>query len=208
MWQQSNSVQVFRSVDMGFWPDPAYCLWLAHLGNRYIAFQEKLWYKTVASQIAEEIKEMSVGMKVSTTFCDPSMDIQTGADVRTIKGIFEDHGVPMDCSVNNREHYAHAVNTALNEEAEPGIPRLQILDTGCPYLIKTIPQMTYNPKRPMALADHKQDHAVVTLAYFLISYGSDSMRTYSNRSNQMRPWMRPKQTDRHLLGSDQVRDKR
>lgn len=208
MWHQPNSVQVFRAVDMGYWPDPAYCLWIAHLGNRYVAFQEKLWYKTVASDIAEEIKELSVGLRVSNTFCDPSMGIKTGADVRTIKDIFEEHGVPMEPSVNNREHYAHAVNTALIEEVEPGIPRLQIYGQGCPYLVKTIPQMRYDPKRPMALANHTQDHAVVTLAYFLISYGSGNNRDITSQSSQLRPWMKPKVSDRYVLGNDQVRGKR
>lgn len=191
---------------MGYYPDPAYCLWVAHLGNRYIAFQEQLWSKTIASDIAADIKDMSYGMKIVTTFCDPSMDIKTGADVRSIKDIFEDHGVPMEASINNREHYAHAVNTALNEEVEPGLPRLQILSTGCPYLIKTIPQMRYDPKRPMALADHSQDHAVVTLAYFLISYGSGNMGGAYNPT-QLRPWQKIKNLEHKHLGWDQVRDR-
>ena len=87
-------------------------------------------------------------MRIAMTYCDPVMDMKTAADVRTIREIFEENGVPMEASVNNREHYAHAVHTALQEEAEPGIPRLQILDRspgpgnlGCPYLIKTLPHL-------------------------------------------------------------------
>lgn len=210
MWTQSPSVRVYRAFDMGFYPDPAVCLWIAHLGNRYIVFKEKLWFRTVASDIAKDIIKESEGMRVSATYCDPSMDFQTGADVRTIKGIFEENGVPMETSVNNREHYAHAVHTALSEEVAPGIPRLQILDgdgkiDGCPYLIKTIPMMQFNEKRPMALADHKHDHAVVALAYFLISIGSYEHRVI--KSSTIPRWMHPKTTNASVLGSESVRDR-
>ena len=206
-WLQHPSVQVYRAFDMGFWPDPAYCLWIAHLGNRYVAFKEKLWYKTVASDIAQEIKDESDGMRVVITYCDPSMDIHTGADVRTIKDIFEDCGVPMESSINNRELYAHAVHTALVEEAEPGVPRLQIYAKGCPYLVRTIPQQRYDPKRPLAMANHHDDHATVALAYFLISNASNEHRTVST-GNKLRPWMMDKMPKRFTLGNDNVRDRR
>lgn len=202
IWQHSQSVQIYRAFDMGYFPDPAYCVWVAHVGNRYVAFKEKLWYKSVASDIAHEIIEESEGMRISATYCDPVMDIKTGADVRTIKDIFEDNGVPLEPSVNNREHYAHAVHSMLSEEAEPGIPRLQIveryLDIGCPYLIKTIPLQRYDPKHPLRMADHKDDHAVVALAYFGISSGAMEHKTLSSGSKSLPKWMQPKPKDRTL----------
>lgn len=212
MWKQHPNVRVFRAFDMGYFPDPAVCLWIAHLGDRYIVFKERLWFKTVASDIAKDIITESEGLRVDMTYCDPSMDIQTGADIRTIMDTFEAHGVPMEKSVNNREHYAHAIHTALAEEVEPGIPRLQILQgsgktIGCPYLIRTIPIMGFDEKRPLALADHKHDHAVVALAYFLISQSSHERRPYKGGNTTPR-WMRPKNTDRFILGADNVRDPR
>jgi hypothetical protein len=210
MWVQSPSIRIYRSFDMGFSPDPAVCLWIAHLGNRYIVFKEKLWHRTVASDIAKDIIAESEGLRVNMTYCDPSMDFQTGADIRTIKDIFEENGVPMEKSVNNREHYAHAVHTALAEEVEPGIPRLQILDGsgkpyGCPYLIRTIPLMQFDEKRPMAMADHRHDHAVVALAYFLISHSSYEHRSLKTTSTPR--WLRPKQSKQAVLGSESVRDR-
>lgn len=177
------------------------------MGTRYIAFKEKLWYKTVASDIAKEILEESDGMRVVATYCDPVMDIHTGADVRTIKDTFEDCGVPMETSINNREHYAHAVHSALVEEAEPGVPRLQIYKPGCPYLVKTLPQQRYDPKHPLRMADHKDDHAVVALAYFLISSGAMEHKS-APASKQLPKWMRPKEKERFILGRDNVRDHR
>lgn len=197
-------VRIYRAFDMGFMPDPAYCLWIAHLGKRYIAFKEKTWYKTVASDIAKDILEESNGMRIITTYCDPSIDIHTGADILTIKGIFEQNGVPMENSINNREHFAHAVHTALAEEVEPGIPRLQIYSKGCPYLIKAIPQQRYNPKHPMAMADQKNDHPVVTLAYFLMSHSSEERHAIPSLT-KAKKWMRPKPGERHVLGADGVR---
>lgn len=199
MWYQHPSVQIYRGFDLGFSPDPAYCVWIAHIGKRHIAFKEKLWLKTVAPDIAKDMVAESEGMKIAMTYCDPVMDIKTAADVRSIKDIFEENGVPMEPSINNREHYAHAVHTALQEEAEPGIPRLQILDkngagpgTGCPYLIKTIPQMRYDPKHPLRMADSKNDHGVIALAYYLISSGAMENRNVGGALYRLPKWMRAK----------------
>lgn len=184
-----------------------------HIGKRYIAFKEKLWYRTVAADIAKDIVEESDGMRVVMTYCDPVMDIKTGADVRTIKDTFELNGVPMEPSINNREHYAHAVHSALAEEAEPGVPRLQILDKfagpglGCPYLIKTLPMQRYDPKHPLRMADHKDDHAVIALAYFLISSGAMERRSSATADRKTPKWMQPKPGDRFVLGRDNVRDR-
>lgn len=190
-WRQHPSVQVYRGFDLGYFPDPAYCVWIAHMGDRFIAFKEKLWYKTVAPDIAKDMITESEGMKVSMTYCDPVMDIKTAADVRSIRDIFEDNGVPMEPSINNREHYAHAVHTVLSEEVAPGIPKLQIYGRGCPYLVKTIPQQRFDPKHPLRMADSKTDHGVIALAYFLISSGATERRATSNLY-RLPKWMRPK----------------
>lgn len=202
---------VYRAIDAGWFPDPTICLWIAHLGNRYIVFHEKLWYKKVASEIAEEIKEIDhqLGVKrVAITYCDPTMDINTTADIRTIKDMYEACGIPMEKSINDREMFAAAVHTALAEEAGDSLPRLQIYNhgrDGCPYLVKTIPQMRYNPKRPLAMADHKEDHAVVALAYFLISSSSMERRGPGSGGSPMRPWMREKRGQKFTLGSESVK---
>lgn len=204
----TKHAQIYRAMDSGFFPDPSYCVWIAHLGHRYIAFHEKLWYRHIASEIAASIKQEDEALgisRVAVTYCDPTMDIKTVQDVQTIKDIYEMNGIAMECSVNNREHFAHAIHTALAEEAEPGIPRLQIYGKGCPYLVKTLPQQRYDLKHPLALADHKDDHGVVSVAYFLISSGSMERRGLATGTGLKR-WMQPKQTNRFVLGSDNVRD--
>lgn len=202
--------QIYRTFDLGYFPDPAYCAWIAHFGHRYIVFHEKTWFRAVASEIAADMQEIDdmLGIKrIVTTYCDPTLEIHTGADIRTIKDTFELKGVPMECSVNNREHYAAAIHTALIEEAEPGVPRVQIYlngKMGCPYLAKTLPQQRFDPKRPLALANHRDDHAAVALAYFLISTGSMEHRNISTM--KPKPWLVPKSSDRLVLGRSNVKD--
>lgn len=203
-----KKAQIYRAFDMGYFPDPAYCAWIAHLGNRFIVFHEKYWYKTIVSEIAADIQaeDEKLGVeKVCITFCDPTIDIRTGADVITMKDIFELHGVPMECSINNREHYAAAIHSALAEVAQeanpeenkPAIPRIQIYvngNRGCPYLAKTLPLQRFDEKHPLRLADHPHDHATVSVAYFLISSGAME-RSKIVAPYKLKPWMRPRSTN-------------
>lgn len=208
---------VYRAIDAGWFPDPTVCLWIAHLGNRHIVFQEKIWYKTTAVDIAAEIKEEDARLgvhKVAMTYCDPSMDINTTADIRTIKEVYEQCGIPMESSINNREMYASSMHQALAEEAAENTPRIQFYmnpynrGNGCPYLCRTIPQMRYDPKRPKAMDDHKDDHAVVACCYYLMSHSADS-RSDIITGKRLPRWMQPKPNEGFKpLGWDNVRDNR
>jgi hypothetical protein len=204
---------VYRAIDAGWFPDPTVCLWIAHLGNRHIVFNEKIWYKTTAADIAEEIKaeDKRLGVqRVAMTYCDPSMDINTTADIRTIKEIYEAHGIPMENSINNREMYATVLHNALAEQAGDALPRIQFYvegRKGCPYLVRTIPQMRYHPTKQKAMDDHKHDHAVVACCYYLLSHSADS-RSEILYGRPLPKWMRPKEIARFLLGSDNVREKK
>lgn len=210
---------IYRSIDNGWFPDPTVILWFAHLGNRHIVIHEKILYKTTAAETAEIIKEedrkladrvgASFNMRVAMTYCDPSMDINTTADVRTIKEIYEINSVPMECSINNRESFATAMHNALAEEAGEGIPRLQFYANGkdgCPYLVRSIPQMRYDQKRPKAMADHKDDHSVVACCYYLMSHASDPRSSGGGSGGGMRRWMQPKLDKLYRLGADNIRD--
>ena len=206
---------VYRAIDAGWFPDPTVCLWIAHLGNRYVVFHEKIWYKTTAHEIALEIlaEDKRLGIpQVAMTFCDPSMDIHTTADVRTIKEIYESDRVPMECSINNREAYATVVHNALATQAGDGLPQIQFYvyaQQGCPYLAKTLPQMRYDMKKPKSMAHHKDDHAVVALAYFLLSHSADNRRQIKT-GKALPKWMRGKITDsdRFILGRENISDRR
>ena len=137
------------------------------------------------------------------------MNFNTPADVRTIMEVYEANGVPMECSVNKRDVFATAIHSILAEEAGENLPRIQFYTygkEGCPYLVRTIPQMRYDQKRPEYMADHKDDHAVVALAYYVMSHASDPRRGIDGASG-LRPWQKIKQTDHYILGSNNVRER-
>jgi hypothetical protein len=202
-----KNAQIYRAYDHGYFPDPAVCLWIAHLGNRYIVFHETLYKKVIAPDIAEHIVATSkdLGIKrVVATYCDPTVDINTGADVLTIKDIMERKGLPLDCSVNNREHYASAIHSALGEEVEPNLPRIQIYTKGCPYLAKTLPKQRFDEKHPLRMANSKTDHATIALAYFLISSGAMERSSFVSPAT-IKPWMKSKGGERWVLGTESTK---
>ncbi len=204
---------IYRAMDAGWFPDPSVCLWIAHLGNRHIVFHEKTWYKTTAIEIAADIKAEDTRLGIGTvamTYCDPSMDINTTADVKTVKETYEVNGIPMECSINKRDAFATVIHQALAEEAGENLPRIQFYANGyqgCPVLVRTIPQMRFDQKRPSFMAGHKDDHWVVAMAYYLLSHASDPRSSIPGMGSQLRPWMWPKKEDRIILGNDQVRKK-
>lgn len=201
-WVMPEWVQVYRSYDHGYFPDAAVCLWFAVIGKQTVCFKERVWYRAIAKDIARDIVDESKGMRVITTYCDPTLHIKTGADVQTIKDTFELHGVPMDVSVNNREHYAHALNSALKTEVEPGKPRFQMYGPGCPYLVKSLPQMRYDEKNPLAMADHRHDHAPIAAAYYWMSH---VQMTQEREAHRRHKWLQPKHADRYALGRHNIR---
>jgi hypothetical protein len=189
-WQVAPGVRVYRAIDWGFFPDPAVCLWFAVYGKRLLCFKEKVYYRTLAEDMAKDIVAESEGLSVIATYCDPTMDRATGADIVSIRDVMEQHGVPLEPSVNDRELFAFAIHNALQREVEPGMPRIQFLAAGCPYLIKNLPRMKWSERNPNAMAEHKHDHPVVTLAYFLMSAIPESMASIA--PTRVRAWMLPK----------------
>lgn len=205
-----KNATIYRAIDSGWFPDPTVVLWIAHLGNRHIVFHEAVWYKMTAVDTAAAIKEEDekLGVKrVATTYCDPTMDINTTADVKTIREIYEANGITLEPSINNREMFATAMHNALAEEAGEAVPRIQFYvhgRKGCPYLVRTIPQMRYSQKNMKAMDEHRDDHAVVSCCYYLMSHASD-LKGDPITGNTLRPWMKPKLPERFSLGRDNVR---
>jgi phage terminase large subunit len=184
-------IQVYRAFDMGFFPDPAICLWFAVIGRRVIAFHEETWFETIAKDLATKIVETTAELTPATvvmTYADPQIDIKTGADAVTIRDILEMGGVPIECSINDRILYADAIHGLLGEEVEPGVPRFQVYEPGCPMLAKYLPKMRWDEKNPRKMADHKFDHWPIGTAYFAISSGV--LSNTHQETHQPRPvWM-------------------
>jgi hypothetical protein len=185
-------IQVYRAFDMGYFPDPAVCVWLVVVGRRVIAIHEETWFKTIAKDLAakmiETTKELVGETAVAMTYVDPQINIKTGSDSVTIMDTLEMHGVPCEASINDRILYADAIHSLLGEEVEPGVPRFQVYEPGCPMLAKYLPKMRWDEKNPRKMADHKFDHWPIVVAYWAISSGVLSQSEAETRTH--RPvWM-------------------
>lgn len=167
-------IQIYRSFDMGYHPDPAICLWHAVIGNRVITFHEETWFKTAAPDLAIKICEITrelVGdRQIAMTYVDPKIAEQRG-DVVTMSYWLETGGVPCEPSINDRILYADALHAMLGTEVEPGLPKWQIYEPGCPMLARYLPKMQWDKTNQRKMADHKYDHWPIGAAYFAISSG-------------------------------------
>lgn len=184
-------LQLYRAFDMGFFPDPAYCLWLAVVGKRVIAVKESAYFRTIAKDLAHLIQRETADLSsapVVMTYADPVIDTKTGHDAVTVRDILEMEGVPIECSVNDRVLYADAIHGLLGEEVEPGVPKFQIYEPGCPLLAKYLPKMRWDEHNPRKMADHKFDHPAVTLAYFALSSGI-LQQTHAETPSSRPIWM-------------------
>ena len=168
-------VQWYRGFDMGFFPDPAVAVTFAVIGQRIIAVAENTWFKTIAKDLAAKMKEdlhhLTGRDECAGTFVDPQINVKTGSDTVTVMDVLEMNGVPCEASINDRTLYADAIHGLLGEEVEPGIPRFQIYEVGCPMLARYLTKMRWDEKNPRKMADHGFDHWIVALAYFAISSG-------------------------------------
>lgn len=64
--------------------------------------------------------------------------------------------------------------------------------------------MRFHPKVFKKMDDHKDDHAVVALAYYLMSHSADP-RNEINFGRPTPKWMKVKGQDRFILGQDNIR---
>ena len=184
-------ISIYRVIDWGYFPDPAVCLWIAVLPNkRAIAFKERSWKRTLASEVARQIIRESDGMQIVETFADPTMEIKTGTTF-SIGELFDQQHLPLTYSVNDRELAGYAIHNYLNTAIE-GQPQLQILaesgSLGCPNLIKTLPRLRMDPTHPSRIANGN-DHYAIALGYFCLGQAPPSR----DPAHPTIPrWMRPK----------------
>ena len=185
-------LNIYRAIDWGYFPDPAVCLWIAKLPNGHeIVFKERSWRRTLAADVAREIKLASAHMHIVETFCDPTMFIKTGTIKYSIGELFEQGGVPLTPGQNDRELAGYSVHDHLNTLVDDH-PQLQIVAPagkyGCPDLIRTIPLVQMDPTNPAKLGNG-EDHWVVALAYYCMGFAAPSR----DPAVPSRPrWMLPK----------------
>lgn len=204
-------IAIYRTLDFGFDPDPAICLWIAVLpSGRAIVVQERHWWRTTAAEVAKAIKRESEGMKIVESFCDPTMFDNSKATGSSVGDIFEQNGIPLTPSVNDRAAAGFAIHEWLNSTLGDGLPKLQLLRgvgetglNGCPELIRTLPAMRQDKHDPQKIANGN-DHYVLALAYFCLANAPPSLEV---ATRIQRPWMRAyRNLGGYRIGDKNIRD--
>lgn len=185
-------ISIYRCLDWGYSPDPCVCLWVAVLPDgRALVIKERQWEQTLVADVARAIVRESEGMRVRETFADPSMFMNHGEAVFSVGEAFERGGVPLTKSINDRTEAGYAIHDYLNTVVD-GLPKLQLLAAegrmGCPNLIRTITEVTVDPKDPKKIANGN-DHWVIALAYFCMGMAPPSR---DPKVHGIKRWMLPK----------------
>lgn len=211
---RANWIRVLRSLDWGYNPDPAVCHWHLLLpNNQRITFMERTWERTLAATVAKDIKQLSLGMKITETWSDPTMFVKTGNSPFSIADVFENNGVPLTQAQNDRALYGYALHEGLNTLVhalvdcgfpdcnehtcpEHWVPRWQIVESACPELIRTLPILQMDKTDQSKIADGP-DHWAISCAYAWMSDAAASRRPEARQG--LKPWMLPRHLRRQAL---------
>ena len=215
-------IQIYRIIDYG-WHDPTVCLWIAVLPDgRELPFMERTWVQTPVQQIARDIVRDSAGMKIVTTFADPTLWAGEKEMGHSLADEFENLGVSLTKAKNDRTAAGLAIQEHLNAKVKIGTtkvknaangvvedvdvysPKLLLYEgehDGVRILKRALNAMRVDRKRPGRIADHKMDHLPICLGYFCMAGVAPTRIPYSVAS---KPWMTP-DSDRYVLGTEGVR---
>jgi phage terminase large subunit len=179
-----NWLEHFRSVDWGYSVDNGVCLWWCCLPDgRYIIYKEFVFKGMIPKRVAQTIVEMSRGLKIRYTVADPSMWMKGGATGESIQETFGRYKVGCIQADNDHINGWQRVHHLLTESGGyPEQPLLQIYRAGCPYLIRTLPMMCSDPKRPGDIKSKAvEDHGADALRYGAMSRPAPTIRREPKR---------------------------
>jgi len=120
------------------------------------------------------IAERSEGERIVLHVGDPSMFNQRTESQRpSIARVYHEHGVPLVRGTNARVSGWQCVRRAMAWD-ESSDPRLRVMSSRCPNLVRTIPEMVHDALDPEDLADkvngqRTEDDAVDALRYGLMA---------------------------------------
>lgn len=160
--------RVYRAIDYGL--DRLACLWIAvdSLGCAYV-FKEYCESNLPISLAATAILDYTEREEdIYVTLAPPDLWNRSQETGKSKALIFEDSGLSLTKSNNDREAGWLAIKEALQKNIN-GEVRLKIFST-CRELIKCLPALIRDPKRPTDCATEPHDitHAPDALRYFTI----------------------------------------
>ncbi len=157
----------YRAFDYGL--DRLACYWIAIDSTRTVYVYKELCESDLPiSTACERILDMNGDDEIYLTLAPPDMWSRSQETGRSKASIFNDNGVEVTKSSNNREAGWLAIKELLKTDAN-GISKLVIFDN-CTELIKCLPALQVDQKKPTdcATEPHEITHAPDALRYFAV----------------------------------------
>ena len=157
----------YRAFDYGL--DRLACYWIAIDSTRTVYVYKELCESDLPiSTACERIRDMNGEDDIYLTLAPPDMWSRSQETGRSKASIFNENGVTVTKSSNDREAGWLAIKELLKTDSN-GLSRLIIFDT-CTELIKCLPALQVDPKRPTDCSTEPHDitHAPDALRYFAV----------------------------------------
>ena len=168
----------FRAFDFGY-SKPFAVAWFA-VDNDGRAYNYRELYgctgradegvKWTAYKIADEIRKIEEAEDAGchiTGYADPAIWNSTGSPEGSIAEMMEKRGVFFEKGNNDRLAGKMQVHNRLAFDDE-GLPMLYFFEN-CRNMIRTLPQLGYDPTRPEDVNTGQEDHLYDAMKYFLMS---------------------------------------
>ena len=126
--------------------------------------------QTLARDVADRVRDLSYGEKISYTVASPDMWQTRGThdiEGENIAEIFSAHGVPLIKADNTRVIGWQQMHEFM-ADAPDGKPRWIIFEN-CENLIRTLPLLTHDEHKAEDVSDKCEDHAPEAARYGLMS---------------------------------------
>ena len=158
--------RIYRSVDWGYSPDPAVCLWFwVEPDGHVVAFREYVVNEQLSSAFARSVVGYTDG-EVADSVGDPSMWSRSGQTGESIAETMIRAGLVLRPADNDRINGWMRVHEMLACD-RAGRPWLQFTET-CTRTIKSLPELVHDIKKPGDLDTTQDDHCADALRYFVM----------------------------------------
>lgn len=171
---EAPGIEIVRVIDWGYAAEgnPGMCLWFVCLyDGSAIGFKEYVFKETLPKDAAAKIIEMSEGMTVRYTVADTAMWAEHEGP--SIASHFEKAGIGMIEADKEREAgwiECHNWLRTVVTNGDKMWPKLSFLRSGCPVTIRTMPEMTVDPKNPAdMITAGVEDEGSDNMRYFVMS---------------------------------------
>jgi len=157
------------AIDWGF-NDPYAVLWGAQdPSNGRLYFYRELYDRQVSEP--EQARRIAIAGAMERrrfAVCDPAMFSKRGAQTPSVADVYAEHGVTVTPANNDRIGGWQLVRQALMplEDGKPGL----IVSNACGNLIRTLPALVYDDRRPEDCNTRGEDHMADSARYLVSAF--------------------------------------